>query len=276
MTKKIACDVSEPLGWITARENMRAISVNRSIGYERAKTIEIASQLSEPFEVTRPSLQSEPNLRNHCTAYEQATVYDDTNEPERANNEDDSTRDKRASSADHGTTPKRANKEHTMRIHDWNPEEGDALQGDVILFRIPDSINIDTSDEIAPRENRLIIAEGEVTGHHHAIWLRNPPVMFRDDGAGSGISADKVNAQLNRARKKIGTAKLYRDEEAVRKLVDRGDLTTDRLAIGILVVEGGPVCLVHDEHDAIRIPPGRYYVGGQQEWTAAEARRIAD
>ena len=93
MTKKIACDVSEPLGWITAREN------------------------SEPFEVTRPSLQSEPNLRNHCTAYERATVYDDTNEPERANNEDDSTRDKRASSADHGTTPKRANSENDLI--DW-------------------------------------------------------------------------------------------------------------------------------------------------------------
>lgn len=33
-----------------------------------------------------------------------------------------------------------------MTIHD----EGDALQGDVCLFRIPDHIKIDTSDEITP------------------------------------------------------------------------------------------------------------------------------
>jgi len=166
-----------------------------------------------------------------------------------------------------------------MRIHDWNPEEGDALQGDVILFRIPDSITIDTSDEIAPRDHRLILAEGEVTGHHHAIWLRNPPAMFRDDGSGSGISIDETNAAIARAiaaRNTTGTARLYRDPSAIRALVRAGELTTDRLAIGILIVEGGPVCLSHDEHDAIRIPPGRYYVGGQQEWNAAEARRIAD
>jgi hypothetical protein len=29
-----------------------------------------------------------------------------------------------------------------MTIHDWNPDEGDALQGDVCLFRIPDHIRV--------------------------------------------------------------------------------------------------------------------------------------
>lgn len=162
-----------------------------------------------------------------------------------------------------------------MKIHDWNPDEGDALQGDVCLFRMPDHIKIDTSDEITPKNGRLILAEGEITGHHHAIWDRNPPTMFREDGAGSGVSEADTTAMVAKATK-TGTAKLYRDPEAVRALVRAGELTTEALAIGILVVERHPVVLRHDEHDAIRIPPGRFYVGGQQEWDAAEARRVAD
>lgn len=170
----------------------------------------------------------------------------------------------------------------TMRIHDWDPADGDALQGDICLFRIPDHIKIDTSDEITPKNGRLILAEGEITGHHHAIWMRNPPTMFREDGAGSGVSEADTTAMVAKATKKktgtakLCTAKLYRDPEAVRALVRAGELTTEALAIGVLVVEKRPVVLRHDEHDAIRIPPGRYYVGGQAEFDAAAMRRVAD
>lgn len=164
-----------------------------------------------------------------------------------------------------------------MKAKIWNPDEGDALQGDVILMRVPDGVTIDTSDEISPSGNRLILAEGEITGHHHAIWLRNPPVMLRDDGAGSGVSLDESNAMVAKATaKKTGIAKLYRDPEAVLALVRQGELEHDRSAIGFLLVDGGAVTLQHDEHDAISIPPGRYYVGSQQEWDAAEARRVQD
>lgn len=164
-----------------------------------------------------------------------------------------------------------------MKIHDWNPDDGDALQGDVCLFRIPDDVEIDTSDEIASRDGRLILAEGEVTGHHHAIWDRNPPTMFREDGSGSGITPFDTNTMIKKAaRSQSGTARLYRDPEAINALVRNGALTTTALAIGILVVEKNPVVLRHDEHEAIRIPPGRYYVGGQQEWDSAQARRVAD
>lgn len=161
-----------------------------------------------------------------------------------------------------------------MTVHNWRPSDGDALQGDVILFRVPDKIDIDLSDEISPRGNRLILAEGELTGHHHAIWL---PTMLRDDGAGSGASLADTEAMVASAtRKRTGTARLYRDANAVQSLVACGELAHGRSAIGFLVVEGAAVTLKHDEHDAIRIPPGRYYVGGQQEWDAAEARRVQD
>mgnify|MGYP000376121906 CR=1 FL=1 len=154
------------------------------------------------------------------------------------------------------------------RVRTWNPAKGDALQGDVCLFKLPDSIKIDTSDEIASKDHRLILAEGEITGHHHAIWLRNPPVMFRDDAIAREIEAT--------ASVPTATARLYRDPKAIDALVRAGELTTAALAIGLLVVEGDYMTLTHDEHDAIRIPPGRYYVGGQQEWDSAQARRVAD
>lgn len=165
-----------------------------------------------------------------------------------------------------------------MKVHDWDPNEGDALQGDVCLFKIPSHISVSTDDEIAPEANgRLIIASGEVTNHHHAIWGRNPPAMFREDGAGAGVSESDTVAMIAKVTKaKTGTAKLYRDPKAIQALVRAGELSTEALAIGILVVSKAPVVLRHDEHDAIRIQPGRYYVGGQAEFDAAAMRRVQD
>ena len=157
-------------------------------------------------------------------------------------------------------------------IIDWNGD-GDCCQGDVLLFRIPEHIAVDTSDEIEPRDNRLILAEGEVTGHHHAIYFA--PASFRaNEGDGGHVDTAAMVAKATKKKPQIGTARLYRDPRAITAL--SGLLTTDRLAIGILVIAGAPMVLRHDEHDAIRIPVGRYYVGGQQEWDAASVRRVAD
>jgi hypothetical protein len=158
-----------------------------------------------------------------------------------------------------------------MRIIDWNPANGDLCQGDVEIFRLPDSVRLNLADEVRPRDRRLILAEGELTGHHHAIWLPQP-VMFRDDGLAREL-APELAAETQAP---AGTARLYRDPSAIRQLIELGELDHERLAIGLLIVEGAPVVLRHDEHDAVRISPGRYYVGGQNEWNAAEERRVAD
>jgi len=164
-----------------------------------------------------------------------------------------------------------------MKIKNWDPSKGDAQQGDVILFRVPERMKLDTSREIEARDNRLILAEGEITGHHHAIWDRNPPTMLREDGSGAGISTTDTERMLKAATaKRSGTAKLYEDRTTITALVSAGELAHDRLAIGFLVVEHAPVVLRHDEHDAIRIPPGRYYVGRQAEYDGAEERRVQD
>lgn len=153
------------------------------------------------------------------------------------------------------------------KIRVWNPSQGDLTQGDVILFRIPDNVKIDTSNEILARDNRLVLAEGEVTGHHHAIWMPQP-AMFRDDAIARATVA--MNAEP------AAKIKLYRDPAASEALVRAGQLSHARLVVGFLVVEGDTVVLRHEEHDAVKIPPGRYYVGGQVEWDAQQERRVQD
>lgn len=152
------------------------------------------------------------------------------------------------------------------KIKNWNPADGDLAQGDVLLFRIPDNVKIDTADEIAARDNRLILAEGEITGHHHAIWLPKP-ALFRDDA----LAREAVTK-----REPAASIKLYRDPQAAEALIRSGQLSHARLTIGFLVVEGNTVVLRHEEHDAVRIPPGRYYVGSQSEFDEQQERRVAD
>lgn len=153
------------------------------------------------------------------------------------------------------------------KIKNWNPADGDLLQGDVILFRIPDDVQIDTSNEVAPRDNRLILAEGEITGHHHAIWLPKP-ALFRDDA----LAREAATSVAEPA----ASIKLYRDTKAAEALMRSGQLSHARLLVGFLIVEGNTVVLRHEEHDAVRIPPGRYYVGAQIEWSEQQERRVAD
>jgi len=121
---------------------------------------------------------------------------------------------------------------------------------------------------VQPRDGKLILAEGELTGHHHAIWFHPP--MFRDDGLARAMEAQSQPAVRS------APAALYRDDGLVRGLVGDGLLTDGSLCIGFLVVEDAPVLLRHQEHDAVRIPPGHYYVGRQREFHAGEARRVAD
>jgi hypothetical protein len=173
----------------------------------------------------------------------------------------------------------------TETIHDWNPDAGDLCQGDVLLFRLPEGLAPVRADIIHPRDGKLILAEGEVTGHHHAIWF-NPP-MFRDDGLARALAPGLHDDLSLRGGNRSGTdmqtrpaattgmATLYRDEQLVHRLVDDGLLTEGSLCVGFLVVEA-PALLRHQEHDAVRIPPGTYYVGQQREFHAGEARRVAD
>lgn len=179
-----------------------------------------------------------------------------------------------------------------MEIRNYDPAKGDFPQGDLCIFPIPESIKLSAvAVEIAPIDGRLILQEGEVSGHHHAIVV--PRVRrFRPETARTGdptiATRDAVLAShFGGGKAKTGHARLYRDQAAISALVSCGELTRTDLAIGILVVEGGPVMLGHEEHDTIRLPDkwtdaagnprsGRYYVGRQIESAGAEERMVAD
>jgi hypothetical protein len=165
-----------------------------------------------------------------------------------------------------------------MKIHDYDPAQGQAFQGDIAIIPIPKEIGISTVQEIAPVKGRLILQEGEVSGHHHAIELRQ-----RNFQALPAIAGDPLMATRSpKLRKALGgipaaaTARMYRDDEAVATMVSKGILARADLAVACLVIEGGPMSVTHEEHDGIRLPIGRYLIGRQIESAGAEERVVRD
>lgn len=161
-----------------------------------------------------------------------------------------------------------------MSVQNYDPRQGQAFQGDVAIIPIPDDIAIATIEEIPPLEGRLIIQAGERSGHHHAIDLFDQVARFRDDGLARSLSGSAL-ARRRQARHLVPTATVhfYRDIEAAKQMVSRGWLTRSDLAIGCLVVAGGAVIISHEEHEGIRIPPGKYLIGRQIEGSLQGAPR---
>lgn len=160
-------------------------------------------------------------------------------------------------------------------IHDFDPSKGMAFQGDVAIIPIPKNIKIDRTDEIAPVNGRLILQEGEVSGHHHAITLLERP----DDHVAPVKTSNAVQdlmADAQAGKIAVPTANLFRDPAAVESMRGAGIITRVDLAVAVLIVETGPMCLSHEEHDTIRIPPGAYLIGRQVESAGAEERIVAD
>ena len=167
-----------------------------------------------------------------------------------------------------------------MNIRNYDPSQGQAFQGDVSIVPIPADIAIARTQEISPVKGRLILQEGEVSGHHHAIDLHQKHFQMQPREMGDPLlsaRSPKLRKMLgNTAKAVAATAKLYADDRTVREMVRRGILTRADLAIGCLVIEGGPMALTHEEHDGISLPPGQYLIGRQVESAGAEERVVAD
>lgn len=165
------------------------------------------------------------------------------------------------------------------KIRDYDPTQGQAFQGDVSIIPIPTGIAISTRDEIRPVAGRLILQEGEVSGHHHAVDLRqirNFQSQPRVSGDPLLATRDPKLAKAFGAMPKAVTAHMYRDAAAAQEMVRRGILTRSDLAIACLVIEGGPMTVTHEEHDGIRLPAGRYLIGRQVESAGSEEHIVAD
>lgn len=167
-----------------------------------------------------------------------------------------------------------------MNVRNYNPAEGQAFQGDVSIIPIPPEIRISTVQEIKPFKGRLILQEGEVSGHHHAIDLRQRNFQAQPREMGDPLLATRSpklrKALGGTAKASPATARMYHDDRAVAEMVSRGILTRADLAIGCLVVEGAPIAVTHEEHDGICLPPGQYLIGRQVESAGAEERIVHD
>lgn len=97
---------------------------------------------------------------------------------------------------------------------------------------------------------RAILAYGEVTGHAHVI--DNP------------------------------RAKLVRDADVIaaltKELIEKGILDQDAKTVdaGLIIADGDPVALMHEEHETHMLAPGRYAVLRQREYSPEEIRRVED
>lgn len=163
-------------------------------------------------------------------------------------------------------------------IRDYDPSKGQAFQGDVSIIPIPDGITISTVDEIKPVNGRLILQEAEVSGHHHALDLRQKHFQAQPRETGDPLLATrdpKLKKALGAVPKAVH-ARMYRDAGVPAEMVRRRILTRADLAIACLVIEGGPMTVTHEEHDGIRLPAGSYLIGRQVESAGAEERVVAD
>lgn len=157
-----------------------------------------------------------------------------------------------------------------LTIVDFNPAAGMALQGDVVLLMLPAHYSLNRNNPI-PTGDRLIVALGEATGHHHSIDVSHQ--------RNTAAVVSKLLSDAQEAAKNVPVtpeARIYKDDAIVTQLVSDNILTRKDLAIGILEIVGGSMVLEHQEHNGIRLPEGCYYVGRQIESAGAEQRLVAD
>jgi len=108
-------------------------------------------------------------------------------------------------------------------------------QGDILIERVKDAPV--SGDVVAcEADGAFVLAEGELTGHRHAIYDR--VTLFRDDALAADIPSG--------------------------------------LYLGHVQVAEGGVDVVHQEHAPIRLAPGTWRVRRQREMDPKETRLVAD
>jgi hypothetical protein len=152
------------------------------------------------------------------------------------------------------------------------------FQGDIGFIPLSklgqDRAAIDTSKPLRTTERRLLIQEGQITGHHHGVWFMPKPVMLHDEALARSF---ETKAPLKVA------ATLYEDPAMTAKLERSGIVMPNAPVIGYLVADED-VTIKHaseagqptGEHADVRLPNGEYLVVGKREWSAGDERRVQD
>ena len=115
-------------------------------------------------------------------------------------------------------------------------------QGDVILQQVSEeefNKNSQINYKIVDHKTRAVLAEGEGTGHYHAVYMED---ML--DNAGITLCKNSEYDRQNRG----------------------------------IVVTGAPVELKHEEHDTITLEPGFYLqrIVKEYDHISGITRRVAD
>lgn len=153
-----------------------------------------------------------------------------------------------------------------------------AYQGDIGFVPLEhlgkSATDVKRDHRLRPHERRLLIQEGEITGHHHGVWFMPQPVHLRDDA---------VAYSLTEASPVIVTAQLFQDDDLTADLTRAGKLLPGAPVIGYLIADAD-ITVQHasedgkatNEHADITRKSGGYVVLGKREQTAGDVQRVQD
>lgn len=122
-------------------------------------------------------------------------------------------------------------------------------QGDVLLRRVTAAPA--GAKRVEPVAGRIIVAEGEATGHHHSIALLDRPE------AATGPSSAEIDRAGDILTRPTGPQLLEHNGRRYLVLSEAVDLT-------------------HQEHATLTLPEGTYEVVIQREYTPSGVRMVAD
>jgi len=151
-------------------------------------------------------------------------------------------------------------------------------QGDVPLVpvaRIPES-----AVELPRTNGKVILAFGEVTGHHHRFESGSCATKLRDGDGSEFVRVDDVELTLRPTAIEDATKRDVRMEGmALPVRLEPAAFRAAETALResrTLTLRGS--VLTHEEHHGIVVAPGNYALPGQREYTAADmpAIRVAD
>jgi hypothetical protein len=153
-----------------------------------------------------------------------------------------------------------------------------AFQGDIWMMKLPDNYvqSNEMEHEIGLINGKLILQEGEMTGHHHHIDVMERPATKSFNESWWEEFDDPTLRDIFGQERPAFSAKLFAASKVANKLVSDQKLMRPDLTTGLLIIENGPAKVQHQEHDFIGLMPGKYVVGRQLESVAGEERRVAD
>ncbi len=143
-------------------------------------------------------------------------------------------------------------------------------QGDILLVpvkKLPGGLT-----EVPREEGKIILAEGEATGHLHAIEAPEATFLAEDIANIEGRFLKVEEEVATEHEVPIFETKIighYTEDDPIPDSdeIQVGDPITEIVQVGTRTVRG--VALTHPEHDTVVLEPGAYEVRRQREYSQA-------